>query len=137
MKLCRLMLIAAMISMALSPAAAAVIGQNDKEVVAVADPILDSVLTGMSEGNYGKYSKNFDDLLKDTITEKKFQQVRDEILKKFGKYQSRTYLGYITQSNSTVALWKGRFSNTDDDVMIKLVLSKRGDKVQVVGLWFQ
>jgi hypothetical protein len=123
--------------MSWSPAAAAVIGQNDQEVQALANPILDTVLTGFNDGNYGLYSKCFDDTLKDAIPEKKFQQVKAEILKKIGKYQSRTYLGYLTQRNATVALWRGRFSASDDDVLIKLVLSKRGDKLQVVGLWFQ
>lgn len=137
MKLARFLTIFLLFFMLLSPAAAAVIGQNDKEVQAVADPILDGVLTGYNEGNYGLYSKNFDDTLKDAVTEKKFQQVRGEILKKVGKYQSRTYLGFLKQGNFSVVLWKGRFSAADGDVLIKLVASKRGDKVQVTGLWFQ
>ncbi len=132
---CRIMLVAALLSW--SPAAAAVIGQNAQEVQALANPILDTVLTGFNDGNYGLYAKYFDDTLKDAIPEKKFQQVRAEILKKLGKYQSRTYLGYLTQRNSTVTLWRGRFSASDDDVLIKLVLSTRGDKIQVMGLWFQ
>ncbi len=133
--LCRVILVAALLSC--SPAAAAVIGQNDHEVQALANPILDTVLTGFNDGNYGLYAKYFDDTLKDAIPEKKFQQVKAQIVKKLGKYQSRTYLGYLTQRNGTVALWRGRFSASDDDVLIKLVLSKRGDKIQVVGLWFQ
>jgi hypothetical protein len=125
------------VCLALSPAAAGLVGQDDKEVQAVANPILDTVLTGFNNGNYALYSKYFDDTLKDAITEKKFLQVRADILKKIGKYQSRTYLGFLQQANISVALWKGRFSVADGDVLIKLVLSKRGDKVQVVGLWFQ
>jgi hypothetical protein len=63
--------------------------------------------------------------------------VRANIMKKLGKYQSRTYLGFLQKGNFTVVLWRGRFSASDDDVLIKLVLSKRGDKVLVTGLWFQ
>jgi hypothetical protein len=114
-----------------------VVGQSDKEVQAIADPILDTVLTGLNEGNYGKFAKFFDETMKDAMPEKKFRQVRGEHLQKLGKYQSRTYLGFETKDNFTVALWKGRFSASDNDVMIKLVLSKRGDKIQVAGLWFQ
>jgi len=29
------------------------------------------------------------------------------------------------------------FDETDDDVLIKLVLSEKGDKTEVGGLWFQ
>ncbi len=123
--------------LAVTSAAAAVVAQNDKEVKAVAEPILDTVLSGFNNNDYGSYSKYFDDTLKDAIPPKKFSQVRAEILKKLGKYQSRSYMGFQTQGNFTVALWKGRFSASPNDVLIKLVLSKRGDKVLVTGLWFQ
>jgi hypothetical protein len=137
MKLARCLLTLAAVFLLLSPAAAAVIAQNDKDVQAIAEPILDTVLTGLNNGNYSLYSRYFDGTLKDAVTKKKFSQVRANIMKKLGKYQSRTYLGFLQKGNFTVVLWRGRFSASDDDVLIKLVLSKRGDKVLVTGLWFQ
>jgi hypothetical protein len=137
MKLARYPASLALVLMLLSPATAAMIGQNDQEVQTIASPILNAVLTGFNDGNYRLYSKYFDDTLKDAISEKKFQRVRSEIQKKLGKYQSRTYLGFLQKGGFTVTLWKGRFSASDDDVLIKLVLSKRGKKVEVAGLWFQ
>jgi hypothetical protein len=137
MKPARCLLTLTMIVLLLSPAAAAVIGQNNKDVQAIAEPILDTVLTGLNNGNYSLYSRYFDATLKDAITEKKFSQVRANILKKLGKYQSRTYLGFLQKGNFTAVLWRGRFSGSDDDVLIKLVLSKRGNKVLVAGLWFE
>ncbi len=137
MKLSRSLVFLALVLLTLSPAVAAVIAQNDKEVKAIADPILDTLLTGLNNGNYGLYAKYFDDTLRDAIPENKFQQVRGEIQKKLGKSQSRTYLGFEKKGNFTVALWRGRFSASEDDVLIKLALSKRGDKVEISGLWFQ
>jgi hypothetical protein len=137
MKLARCLLTLAAVFLLLSPAAAAVIAQNDKDVQAIAEPILDTVLTGLNNGNYSLYSRYFDGTLKDAVTKKKFSQVRANIMKKLGKYQSRTYLGFLQKGNFTVVLWRGRFSASDDDVLIKLVLSKRGDKVLVTGLWLQ
>jgi hypothetical protein len=119
------------------PVSAEVVGNSDVQVQAVADPILDNLLAGFNEGDYPKYSKDFDTLLKESLPETKFKQVRSDILKKIGKYQSRQYLGFLNQEKFTVALWKGRFSATPSDVLIKLVTSKRSDKVAVVGLWFQ
>jgi hypothetical protein len=137
MKLARGLLTLMVVFLLLSPAAAAVIAQNDAEVQAIAEPILDTVLTGFKDGNYSEYSRYFDGTLKDAVTEKKFLKVRADIMKKLGKYESRTYLGFLQKGNFTVVLWRGRFSATDEDVLIKLVLSKRGDKVLVAGLWFQ
>jgi len=137
MKLTGFLLIIATVLLALTPAAAEVIGGDDQTVQNLAEPVLDTVLTGFNNGDYGLYSQHFDDTLKDAITPKKFQQVREDILRKLGKYQSRVYLGFLQHGKSTVALWKGRFSKADDDVLVKLVLSKRGDKILVSGLWFQ
>jgi hypothetical protein len=119
------------------PAAAAPIATSDQQVKAVAEPIIDNLLAGFNEGNYAQYSKDFDATLREAIPEKKFQQVRGELLKKLGKYKDKKYLGFLNQQAYTVVLWKGAFAGTKDHVLIKLVLSKRQDKVVVVGLWFQ
>lgn len=87
MKLARCLLTLAAVFLLLSPAAAAVIAQNDKDVQAIAEPILDTVLTGLNNGNYSLYSRYFDGTLKDAVTKKKFLQVRANIMKKLGKYQ--------------------------------------------------
>lgn len=137
MKFIRVLLMGVLIWGAVSPAAADFVGQDNREVQAVADPILDTVLKGFKEGNYGIYSQYFDDTLKEAITAKKFSQVRDQILKSIGAYESRSYLGYLQKGKTTVVLWKGKFAAGADDVLIKLVLSRRGDQTKVLGLWFQ
>lgn len=117
--------------------AGAPVGTSDQQVRSLAEPILDNLLAGFNQGDYAKYSKDFDAALREAIPEKKFQQVREDILKKFGKYREKNYLGFLNQEPYTVALWKGAFAGTQNDILIKLVLSKRQDKVVVVGLWFQ
>ncbi len=119
------------------PAAAALVGTDDQQVKAVAEPILDNLLGGLNKGNYAQYSKDFDDALREALPEKKFLQVRQDIIERWGKYQSKNYLGFLNQQNYTVMLWKGTFDGTKNDVLIRLVLAKRQDKVVVAGLWFQ
>jgi len=119
------------------PALANVVGQDNAQVQTVADPILESLLQGFDTGNYELYSKYFDDTLKDMVSKQKFLQTRDKIFKSIGKYESRSYLGFLRHGKATVVLWKAKFSKSPDDVLIKLVLSRRGDRVKVLGLWFQ
>jgi hypothetical protein len=119
------------------PAAAAPVGTNDGQVKAVAEPILDNLLAGFNQGNYVKYSQDFDDTLRKAISEKKFQQVREDLLKKLGTFKSKKYLGFLNQEGYTIALFKGEFAATQDDILIKLILAKGQDKVVVAGLWFQ
>lgn len=126
-----------LISLGAGLALAAPVGDQNDQVRALADPIVDNLLAGFNEGNYAQYSRDFDDTLREAIPEKKFQQVRADILKKLGKYNNKKYLGFLNQQAHTIVLWKGAFAGTPDDVLIKLVLSRRQGKVQVVGLWFQ
>ena len=137
MRFVSLVLIAVLTWGAALPAAADFIGQNNPEVQAVANPILDGILQGFKKGDYGLYSQNFDDTLKDVISKKKFLQTRSKILKSIGSCESRHYLGYLQKGKTTMVLWKGKFSNSADDVLIKLVLSRRGKQTKVLGLWFQ
>ncbi len=113
------------------------VGSTDAEVKAAVEPLLDHLMQGFTQGNYAAYSRDFDATLKEAIPERKFQETRRGLLKKLGTLQSRQYLGYLNQNRYSVILWKGRFSGTPDDVLIKLVASKRGERVVVTGLWFQ
>ncbi|MBM4283917.1 MAG: DUF3887 domain-containing protein [Deltaproteobacteria bacterium] len=119
------------------PASGAVVGQNDQEVKAAADPILDRLLAGLQENDYQAYSQDFDDTLKEAVSEKKFQQVRTQIMNKLGKLQSRTFLGSLKQNNMSVVLYRATFERSENDVLIKMVVSKRKDRILVTGLWFQ
>jgi len=116
---------------------AGVIGKTNEEVRAIAEPILDNILQGFKTDDYVKYSRDLDDTLKETISENKFLETDRQIEGSIGNYQSREYLGFLTKDQMTVVLWKGRFDRSVDDVLIKLVVSKRKDRYLVTGLWFQ
>ena len=119
------------------PALTEPLGTQDDQVRALAEPIVEGLLAGFNQGDYALYAKDFDDTLREAIPERKFQQVRGDILKKLGSYKNRKYLGFLTQQPHTIVLWKGAFAGTPDDILIKLVLSRRQEAIKVVGLWFQ
>jgi len=114
-----------------------IIGINDKEIQPISDLVLDNILKGIKTDNYDKYSKDFDETMKKAETPKQFRESNKQLRNIFGNYQQRTYLGFLNQSKMTIVLWKARFDGTGNDVLIKLVISKRADKYLVTGLWFQ
>ncbi len=118
-------------------AAGEVVGKNDQEVQAAAEPLLDNILAGFRESNYQLYARDFDDTLKELITKEKFSQTRKQILYKIGNYKSRIFLGFLTKGKTTLVLWKGKFDRTGEDILIKLALSRRGERNLVLGLYFQ
>jgi len=119
------------------PAAAEPLAGSDKQIISIADPILDNILAGFRENDYGRYSRDLDDMVKESVTEERFPKVSGQIRQQVGVYRSRQYLGSLRKGAMTVVLWKGSFDGTPDDVLIKLTLSRRGDRTLVTGLWFQ
>jgi len=119
------------------PGFADIVGVNDSQVRAVADPMLDSILDGLKEDNYWKYSRNFDDTLKKSISEERFSEIRGQIEGKIGNCLYREYLGYLNREKMTIVLWRAKFDKSDNDIMIKLTVSKINDQNLVTGLWFE
>lgn len=116
---------------------AAVIVKTDEEVMAIANPLLDNIIAGFAEDDYSKYSKDFDVTLKETITEKRFEEIREDIIKWIGNYLYREYLGFLNKEATTIVFWKGVFDKTQEDILIKIVISERNGKHLISGLWYQ
>ena len=134
----RLLALGMILFLVSSPAVLAeVIGETDEEVAAIAEPILDNLLESFSQNNYAQYCRDFDETLKESISEKKFLETDRYFEETLGDYQSREYLGFLAKGKMSLVLWKARYNKSKDDVLIKLVLSKRGDTYFVTGLWFQ
>jgi len=119
------------------PLSADVIGKTNEEVKAIAEPVLDNILEGLRTDDCCRYLQDFDETLKESISERQFLDTDRKIENSIGNYQSREYLGFLTKGQMTVILWKARFDTSEDDVLIKLVISKREDRYLVTGLWFQ
>lgn len=119
------------------PAYSAVIGSTDDEVKNIAEPILDNVMDGFSKDDYFQYSEDFDATLKETITAERFQEIRSDIVKWIGGYLYREYLGFINREAITIIFWKGVFDKTEDEILIKMVVSERNGEYLITGLWYQ
>ena len=132
-----LLLLAAAMVMCAVVVSADVAGSTDKEVRAVAEPMLDTILEGLKTGDYAVFSRDFGDAMKEALNEERFVKTRQQIQQGMGNYRSRKYLGFLNKGGYSIVLWKGRFDGTSDDILIKLVISKRGDRYLVTGLWFQ
>ena len=113
------------------------VGQDDRQVQAVADPILDTVLKGFMDGNYALYSQYFDDTLERRDHPKEILAGAKPNSQEHRGLRIPPLFGYLQKGKTTVVLWKGKFAASAEDVLIKLVLSRREDETKVLGLWFQ
>jgi hypothetical protein len=125
-------------SMVYSPQAqAAPRNRTTQEMKEVAEPIMDNILDGVKLEDYIAYSKDFDQALKVLGSRTKFFQVARYLKKTMGNYMYREYMGSLNKDNLVVVLWKASFDKSQDDVLIKLFLTKQNNRYVVTGLRFQ
>ncbi len=113
------------------------ISQSDDDVQKMAAPLLENVLMGIEKKDYKMYSKDFDESMKEALSESRFIATQEQINTQFGKISLTKYLGFLNKGSYTQVIWKGKSDKLKDDVLIQFVLSKRNNKLFVVGLWFK
>lgn len=105
---------------------------NVDEVKVYADPSSEKIFTGISEGDYGLFSGDFDEQMANAITEAKFK----EIVSQLGKCESGEIIAADRVQGYTRAYYKTKFSKNSKDVTFTIVFSET-DNRKVSGLFYR
>lgn len=105
-----------------------------KEARKSSDPIVEAMLTAMTDNDYAKFSAAMDSKMKSTLTEKEFRSTNATIKSKIGDYVSKSYSTARKEQGFTSIYYKAKFSK-ENNVSVKLVLNKTGGKNYVSGFW--
>lgn len=101
----------------------------------IASAITESMLISLNDDNYIRFSENFDDQMKNNLSETQFKYTSDEIKNKIGTYISKEYIGSELKEGYTVVLFRGKFSREKEEVLIKTILHVDAGKTLVSGFW--
>lgn len=110
--------------------------QADKQKLAsTANPVVDNLMQGLNEGNFEKFSQDFDDTMKKNFTEAAFKETDDLIKQKIGNYVSKSF--WKTQKNGryTVFFYRCKFDNEPDEVLATISIDLTGSKPLVGGFY--
>lgn len=108
---------------------------QDQEVRQYSDPIVDNLLLGLNEGNYQKFSKNFDGQMKSALNSNAFVQTRQKIVERIGNYVSKRFLKIEEKGEFVAVIYTAEFER-EKGVTVRVVFRKGDEKHQVTGLWF-
>ena len=109
---------------------------SDDQVRGFATEEMSSILKAVESRNYEQFSRDFSDQMKKAETAEKFSVLSEKFDKSLGKLVSLDYLGFYVKGANTVALFKARFSKSEDDLFMRLVVDLKSPKQRVTGLWF-
>jgi len=102
------------------------------EVKAYADAVVDKMLAGINEKDYAKFSGDFDQQMKDAVTEAKFGEIYNQL----GECESKGIISADKYQGYTRAYYKGKSSGMSRDVTFTIVFSASGDK-KVSGFFYK
>jgi hypothetical protein len=105
------------------------------EIRKFADPMTENLLQMINQDNYGQFSKDFSQKMKDVIPESEYKKIRDDIQTKFGSYASKEFVSLEIRETYLTVYYKVTFSQSEKPVLVRSVFVKENNKVRVGGFW--
>jgi len=106
--------------------------------VPYAAPLLDNLLTGLAERDYGKFSTSFSPAMKDALGEGAFSSMVAHLEETLGEYRGRTFLRAVRARAATggrvdVLAYRAEYSR-DSGATMMIYISDLDGKKMVEGL---
>jgi len=112
-----------------------VTGDIKSEVIGYADPVTDNLMEGFNENNYSKYSRDFSEVMKRSLTATNFDSQREDIISRIGLYLSRRNPKVYERGKFIWAEYYAEFEK-ETSVQVRVVFAKEDPDHLVEGLWF-
>lgn len=101
-------------------------------ILGYAHPIVDNLMLGFNEGDYEKFSKDFDEGMKNFLAKNVFIQTREMLLSKIGNFVSKGKSKVKRDGPFIVVIYKAEFER-EKDVKITVSFQKYGEKTLFLG----
>nr|MBN1228563.1 hypothetical protein [Anaerolineae bacterium] len=112
---------------------------SDEEADAFAsevDEMVTNMLEGLSENDYDKLTRDFDEGMRDAVDEVEgFPQIYDDIIGIVGQYKSHSVSSVFDQGSYRIALYDTVFEH-DSEVTTRVVFQEGEGQWLITGLWF-
>jgi len=108
---------------------------SDKEILDIANPLMDNLMDGSTERDYEKHSKDFTKRLKNIVTKENLEKQLQE--NKLGEFTKRELISIIRKKNSIFVLWKQWMSKSSDEFLAEIVIIEKDGKYLVDHTWIR
>jgi hypothetical protein len=109
--------------------------EEEAQVRAYADPVVDTLLEGFNQGNYTRYSQDFSEEMRRALNASAFEQNRALVISKIGMYIARGEAYVALKGDYITANYKADFTE-EQGVDVRVVFKQGDESHQIYGLWF-
>jgi hypothetical protein len=103
-------------------------------VLVYSEPMTNSLISGMTAGNYQLFSKDFDDAMIKAVTEKSFNELLLKLKTNEGTYLSHQVAQVTSKDNFVIVVYTVKFDKVKNVTMRVVFTSATPHKIS--GLWF-
>lgn len=96
--------------------------KSDREILAVADPIMDNLMEGSTEINHDKHTRDFTDRMKRIVTQEYLETVCRTYQAERGYFSRREFVAVFRRPQSVAIVWKQWFTKQAGEYVAELVL---------------
>lgn len=111
--------------------------QSDKEILAIADPLVEKLTKAMESKNYKAYMEPWSPKAKGMMTKEKYDSTCDIILGQVGVFKSKSFYNIVKKDKVVLIQWKAKYSKISEDLYLQLIMEKDGGKYLVTGHWIK
>ncbi|MGL5514933.1 MAG: DUF3887 domain-containing protein [Sporomusa sp.] len=106
----------------------------DETLIDEATLITESMLSGLSQNDYEKFSEHFNGNMKANMSEAVFTTAQTAITEKIGGYISKEFVGREDKGQYSVMQYHAAFT-FEQDVVVTTVFTEENGKLLVAGFW--
>lgn len=106
-------------------------GNNDEEALNNLLPIVNAAIDAHVEGDYQKFSSVCSKRFLSQVTQENFERAYHHFQPQMGAIIAKTLLTVIKQRGQSVLVYVAKFSNTEDDVLIRLAFCIENNKAKI------
>lgn len=96
--------------------------KSDREILAIADPIMDNLMEGSTEINHEKHTRDFTDRIKRIVTKEYLETVCRKYQAERGYFGRREFVAVFRRPQSVAIVWKQWFTKQAGEYVAELVL---------------
>ena len=111
------------------------VGLNEcKNAEEAGQKMIDSASRGLATGSYPLYSRDFTEKHKKYFNKEMFDKASEAVKENLGEYKGIKYIGFWKKGGYDILLWKAKFSDTEDDILIEMYVTKEDDTYKIAAL---
>lgn len=100
-----------------------------------ADPMTENLLQAINQNDYAKFTANFDETMKNSITQEAFGTLKTQLQSRIGDYVSKEFVSTQNQSGFTVVIYSAKFTIETEPVVLTMSFHEVGGQQQIGGFY--